>query len=311
MISTIQDLIAPLTEAEFLTHIRERTAAFVRTSEPHRFESLLDWDDLNHLVQNGVYPIEELRVHESIPVPTSFYIKRGRFDSSAFSALMDRGADLVLNRLDKYVSRLCRLCHQLAEQTGEQVTAEAIVTSEKKDARQRVNTKDVCVLQIAGSKRWELCGPPIGSPLADISVPPAPQSAPFFDEVLSTGDFLFVPAGCWRRCETGTGRSLDLYLVLEPPCGRDVVTWLTNQLIADETFTAPLTRYTDPSTLASHEAALKARLIEQVQAWSLDDFLAERATARSNEVVVRIQGTPDAAKGLRREPNQDNTTPPG
>jgi ribosomal protein L16 Arg81 hydroxylase len=297
MISTLQDLIAPLTEAEFLTHIRERTAAFVRTSEAHRFESLLDWDDLNHLVQNGVYPIEELRVRESIPIPTSFYIKGGRLDSSAFSSLMNRGADLILNRLDKYVPRLCRLCHQLAEQTGEQVTAEAIVTSGKEDARQRVETKDICVLQIAGSKRWELCGPPIISPLNDMSVPPAPQSAPFFDEVLSTGDFLFVPAGCWRRCENGPGRSLEVYIVLEPPCGRDVVTWLTSQLTADETFTAPLIGYTDPSALASHEAALKARLIEQVQAWSLAGFLAERATARSKEVVIRIQGTQNAAKG--------------
>src|SRR5262249_6053463 len=213
MISTLQDLIAPLTEAEFLTHVRERTVAFVRTSEPNRFESLLDWDDLNYLIQNEVYPIEELRVRESIPIPTSFYINRGRLDSSAFSSLMNRGADLILNRLDKYVPRLSRLCQQLAEQTGEQVTAEAIVTSGNKDARQLDKTKDICVLQIAGSKRWELCGAPIVSPLNDMSAPPTPQSAPFFDEVLNTGDFLFVPAGCWRRCENGPGRSLDVHIV--------------------------------------------------------------------------------------------------
>jgi len=297
MISTFHDLIAPLTEAEFLTHVREQTAAFVRTSEPHRFESLLDWDDLNHLIQNGVYPIEELQVRESIPIPTSFYINRGRLDSSAFSSLMNRGADLILNRLDKYVPRLCRLCQQLAEQTGEQVTAEAIVTSGNEDARQRLKTKDMCVLQIAGSKRWELSGAPIASPLNHISAPPTPQSASFFDEMLNTGDFLFVPAGCWCRCENGPGRSLDVHFVLEPPCGRDVVSWLTSQLTDDETFTAPLIGYTDPSALASHEAALKARLIEQVQAWSLAGFLAERAATRSKEVVIRIQGTQNAAKG--------------
>ena len=167
MISTLQDLVAPLTEAEFLTHFRERTVAFVRTSEPHRFETLLDWDELNHLVESGLYPIEELRVRESMPIPTSFYINKGQLDPAAFSSLMDRGAGLIFNRLDKYVPRLCRLCHQLAEQTGEQVTAEAIVTSGKDDARQHVNTEDICVLQIAGSKRWELCGPPIVNPPED------------------------------------------------------------------------------------------------------------------------------------------------
>jgi ribosomal protein L16 Arg81 hydroxylase len=229
-----------------------------------------------------------------MPIPTNTYIFQGQVDPPAFSSLMDRGAGLSFNRLDKYVPRLCRLCHQIAEQTGEQVTADAIVTSGMDGTRPSVNTEDTCVLQIAGSNRWELCGV---NPLEDMSVPPAPQSAPFFDEVLRVGDFLFVPAGCSHRCGYGPGRSLHVCIVLEPPCGRDVVTWLTSQLATDEVFNRPLTRYADASALASHEAALKARLIEQVQAWSLAGFLAERTAARSKEVVIRIQDTQNAAEG--------------
>ena len=296
MISTLQDLIAPLTEAEFLVHFRERTVAFVPRSEPHRFEALLDWGDLNYLVDSGVYPIEELRMRGSMPVPTNLYSNQGRLDRSAFSSLMDRGANLMFNRLDKYVPKLFGLCQKIAEQTGEQITAKAIVTSGKDSARQHVGTEDICILQIAGSKRWELWGPPIA--LNDISIPPAPQSAPSFDEVLREGDFLFVPAG-WRRCESGPERSLDVRIVLEPPCGRDVVTWLISQLAADETFNGPLTRCADPNALALHEANLKARLIEQVQSWSLAGFLAERAAARSKEVVIRIQGSQNAAAVCR------------
>ena len=297
MISTLQELIAPLTEAEFLMHFRERTVAFVRTSEPHRFEALLDWDTLNHLVESGLYPIEEVRVRASIPIPTSVYIKQGRLDPAAFSSLMDQGAGLIFNRLEKYVPKLCRLCHQLAEQTGEQVTAEALVTSGKDGARPHVTTEDNCILQIAGSERWELRSPSIVNPLDDKSVPPASETAPFFDEVLRVGDFLFVPAGCQHRCESGPGRSLRVSIVLEPPCGKDVVAWLTNQLTADETFNEPLTRFADASALASHETALKARVVEQVQAWSLAGFLAKRAAARSKEVVIRIQGSQNAAEG--------------
>jgi cupin superfamily protein len=295
MISTLQDLIAPLTEAEFLTHFREQTVAFVQTSEPQRYETLLDWDQLNYLVESGLYPIEELRVRASMPIPMSSYIEQGRVNPAAFSSLMDRGAGLIFIRLDKYVPRLCRLCHQIAEQTGERVTAEAIVTSGMNGAHPHVNMEDICVLQIAGSNRWELCAPSIVNPLEDMSISPAPQSAPFFDEVLRVGDFLFVPAGSSYRCEFGPGRSLHVCIVLEPPCGRDVVSWLTSQLMTDETFNKPLTRYADASALTSHETALKARLIEQVQAWSLEGFLAERAAPRSKEVVIHIQGTQNAA----------------
>jgi ribosomal protein L16 Arg81 hydroxylase len=292
MISTLQDLIAPLSEATFLAHFRERTVVFVRTSEPQRFETLLGWDELNYLIESGLYPVEELRMCSSMPIPASSYIEEGRFDPVAFSALMDRGdAGLIFNRLDKHVHKLGRLCHQIAEQTGEQVTAEAIVTSGRDGARPHFNTEDICVLQIAGSNRWQLFGPSIVDPLKEMSIPPVPLSAPFFNEVLEVGDLLFVPAGCFDRCECGVERSMHVCIVFQPPCGREVVTWLTNQLMTDETFNGPLTRYADASALASHEVALKARLIEQVQKWSLSDFLAERVAARSKEVVIHIQGT--------------------
>ena len=167
MISTLQDLVAPLTEAEFLTHFRDRTVAFVPTSGPHRFETLLDWDELNHLIESAHYPIERLSVlRDSFSVVTSFYLNEGRVDPAAFSSLMDKGASLIFSRLDEYVPRLWRLCHQIAEQTGEQVTAEAVVTSGKGGALpQHYNTEDICVLQIAGSKRWQLFGPPVVNPV--------------------------------------------------------------------------------------------------------------------------------------------------
>lgn len=292
MISTLQDLVAPLSEAEFLTHLRDRTVAFIPTSGPHRFEILLDWDELNHLIESMHYPIERLSVlRDSFSDVTSFYLKDGRVDPVALSSLIDQGADLIFGRLDEYVPRLWRLCHQIAEQTGEQITAEAIITSGKGVAFPlQYNKDDVCVLQIAGSKRWQLCGPTVVNPVKSMLDQPAPQSAPFFDEVLRAGDFLFLPAGYWHRCENGQGRSLHVCIVFEPPYGRDVVSSLASQLAADETFKQPLTRYADASALSAHEAALKTRLIDQVQLWSLAGFLAERA-ARSKAGRIHIEGT--------------------
>ena len=66
--------------------------------------------------------------------------------------------------------------------------------------------------------------------------------------------------------------------------------------MTDDTFNTPLTRYADATVLAAHETALKARLIEQVESWSLASFLAERTAARSKEVVIHIQGTQNVAE---------------
>jgi hypothetical protein len=290
MITTLRDLVAPLTDAEFLTHLRDRTVAFIPSSETNRFGILLDWDELNHLIESAYYPIERLSVlRDSFSVVTSFYLKDGRVDPGALSSLMDQGANLIFDRLDEYIPRLSRLCHQIAEQTGEQVTAEAIVTSGHNPLPQHYNSEDVCVLQLAGSKRWQLFGPPVVNPVKGM-LDPAPQSAPLFDETVRAGDFLFLPAGYWHRCENGSGRSLQVGIVFEPPYGRDVITSLASQLAADETFKQPLTRYADASALAEREAALKARLINQVRVWSLAGFLADRAVVHSKTGGIHLDG---------------------
>lgn len=294
MLSTLRDLVAPLSEAEFLTHFRDRTVAFVPTSGSPRFETLLDWEELNNLVESGLYPVERLHVRtESMSIPTGFYLEEGRIVPAAFSSLMDKGASVVFHRLDKYVPRLWKLCQQIAEQTGERVTAEATVTSGKDGVlANRLNAEDICVLQIAGSMRWQLSGPQGQAVHSDRNAPlrPSPCTDPLLDEELCAGDFLFVPAGYWHRCENGAGRSLHVCIAFEPPCGLDVLTSLTSQLATDERFNGPLTRYADTTALAAHEAALKARLIDYVQTWSLADFLEETAAARLKAVGIAIEG---------------------
>jgi 50S ribosomal protein L16 3-hydroxylase len=291
MISTLQDLVSPLPEAKFLAHLRDRTVAFIPTSGLTRFQTLLDWDELNHLIESAHYPIERLNVLRDSFSVTSFYLKGGRVDSAALSSLMDEGGTLIFSRLDQFLPKLWRLCRQIAEQTGDRVTAEAIVMSGSSALPQSYNKNDNCIFQIAGSQRWQLCGPPVANPVNGTTDQPAPQSSPFFDETIHAGDFLFLPAGYWHRCENGPGRSLNMCIVFEPPYGRDVVTFLASQLTADKTFKQPLTRCADANALAAHEAALKARLIDQVRLWSLTGFLAERAAARSKAGRIHIEGT--------------------
>jgi hypothetical protein len=67
---------------------------------------------------------------------------------------------------------------------------------------------------------------------------------------------------------------------------------LMSQLSSDETFNRPLTRHRSPEVLAEHETALKVRLVEAIQAISLDRFLTERATLRPLE-GIQLEGCID------------------
>src|SRR5262249_19368366 len=136
--------------------------------------------------------------------------------------------------------------------------------------------EDLVILQIAGTKRWQVFDSPIVNPVPGIGRSPPERPTAVFDQELRPGDFLFFPAGHWHHCENGPHRSLHVCILFEPPNGRKLMEVLVSELSSDETFRRPLTRHSNSETLAEHETALRARLVDAIQAMSLDRFLRER-----------------------------------
>ena len=302
MIVDLPSLVDPLTEAEFLTRLQQRRLTLIRGAGPERYEALLGWQTLNHLIGSSVYPLDQLRiVRESIPVPPSFYVRDGRIDPAALSRLMDQGVSLVFNRVDDYVPAVRRLCRNIAIRTGEQISAGAIVTSGSGGALERhFDYEDIVILQIAGTKRWQVYDPPVLHPARGMPETKAPRGAAVLTEVLQPGDLLFLPAGHWHHCENGPERSLHAGIFFDPPSGRHLVTALAREWLSDDIFRRPLTRHGSADALAAHEIALKAHLVDKVRQLSIAAFLAERASHLPGEISLEGADEP-APVGARQE----------
>jgi ribosomal protein L16 Arg81 hydroxylase len=270
---------------------------FLRGGGSRRFETLLTWEALNHLLDSATLPLNELRVlRESVSVPANFYLKHDRVDPIALSNLLDQGVSLIFNLLDEHVPALRTLCKNLERETLESVKAAAIVTSGPGGALKcHYDDEDLVVLQIAGTKRWQVFNSPIVNPVRGVAKKAPPEGLkPAFDEVLEPGDFLFLPAGYWHHCENGPHRSLHVSIAFVPPNGRHLVRALLSQLSSDETFRRPLTRASSLEVLARHESALKARLVDTIRTMSLDCLLKERAALNPAE-GIQLEGRTDQA----------------
>ena len=271
MISGLQELVAPFSEREFSEILRTRTLTLRRSSGENRFKGLLDWETYRSAVESGTVPIGKYRVTKKTRhVPPIFYTKNGKIDKSKFANLIDHGASLVSSRLDRYMPALGALCGDIRAHVAEYATAGAVMTTGSGGAlRLHYDNDDIIVLQLEGSKRWMIYGQPVANPLHGMPEQPKPQSSPIFDEVLRPGDFLFLPAGYWHHCENGPELSLHVVILFRPPSGLHAVHALMPQLLAEEIFRVPLTRFSGETEKAAHEAALKARLIEKITQFSM------------------------------------------
>jgi ribosomal protein L16 Arg81 hydroxylase len=266
-IASLEDLIAPLSAAEFIGLLRSRSIRFQRNPRDNCFAGLLTWQAFRSLIEGGVVPTGELRItKDETAIPPIFYLESGKVAAAKLERLMSHGASIVVAELNPYVPALETLCAAIRERTAETIMAGAIATTGDGGAlRIHYDEDDLFIVQLEGSKRWRIYGPPVAYPVLGMATKPAPTSEPVFDEVLKPGDMLFLPAGYWHRCNNEQDLSLHLGIFFRPITTYYAVKSLLPNLIDDEIFRLPLSRSESAADRAALEAEIRARLLDQFE----------------------------------------------
>jgi ribosomal protein L16 Arg81 hydroxylase len=275
--STLEELVAPLSEAEFLSLLRARKLALLRG-----------------MLERGEHPrnLVHLRLsRDSVKVPLDRWFSKNpgsqgsRVDIAKVEAYLAQGFSLCITCIDEHAPHLAALCNDIRARTFEQIKIGVIVTTGKEGAfKLHYDPEDLIILQVEGTKRWKVYGPAVPNPV--IGMPPQtppPEDVPIFDEVLKPGDFLFLPGGNWHRCENGPARSVHLGFFFLPPTGWHFVKALMSDLVAEETLRTPLTRLSGPAELAKLESDFKQHVIESVNRLDLAEYFAEWIKTRGSE----------------------------
>ena len=273
--TALAELVAPLTQAEFLTILRQRKLTLLRAAAAAPYTSLLDWNGLRGVIEAGRYPLEKFCVQrESVKIPAGFYSEKGRACLRKFDELLRAGVSIIMESIEQQVPTLAALCENIRMHVPESISIGAIVTTGPGGAIElHYDEEDLLILQIEGSKRWEIYLPTVSNPVKGMSQAMPPQGAPIFDEVLEAGDRLFLPAGYWHHCRNGPGRSMHLGVFFQPWTAWTAARNVIAPLRFDELFREPLSRLDDATQLERIEAAVKDRLIDAIKAMSLAETI--------------------------------------
>lgn len=284
--STLAELVSPLSEDAFKSLLQKRELTFLRGVGSDRYASLLNWKTLLGMIERGQHPpgLGDFRLikDSQIPPPDRWLKKNpsgegNLVDVPKLVAFLNHGFSLSITGIDRYAPHLDALCRNIALALREQIKIGAIVTTGPGGAfKLHYDPEDLVILQVEGRKRWKIFGPPVINPLVGAPQPPAPpEDRVLFDEVLEPGDFLFLPAGNWHRCENTGPLSFHLGIFFQPPNGIDVVKAITERLFSDGRLRLPLTRLEDAADLSAVEADIKARALEGFSKLDLRAFFAD------------------------------------
>jgi hypothetical protein len=294
MLATLADLLAPVSLSEFLEAFRARARLHISASDPTRAEALLSWQDIDTLL-SGHGLSETVGVwRNSVLVPRQFYTSNEgkQLKVRAFHDLLAQGVSIVVDGVHHSIPQISQLAAAVEREMGLYTNVNAYLSFSKGGAfKPHWDIHDVLAVQVHGRKRWCFWKTVVPHPveMAD-SVPIDASAVPDQEIELAPGDVLFIPRGEPHAAAVSAGCSVHLTIGLRSETGIDFLKYIQKKASQDPLLRMNLPRQVLDEQSDAHEAALKRRLHQLIDATNISQFLQEGDFSRSPAVQTAVSG---------------------
>lgn len=241
--------------------------------DPARALSLLSIADVDTLLTQRAPRLPLVRlVRDGQTIPTARFTTAARIGSTTVADLLDptliaaeytAGATISLQGAHRYWQPLTELCRSLEAALSHPFQANAYLSPPGATGLQvHHDTHDVFVIQVEGSKHFDVYDPAVLLPVAGQHWTSAePPGKPVISIDLKPGDCLYMPRGWRHRAYTTTSHSLHLTIGLLGYTWLGLASVISGQLADEPSFREPL-----PAGFAHDPDALAAAVAERLDA---------------------------------------------
>jgi mannose-6-phosphate isomerase-like protein (cupin superfamily) len=247
---------------------------------PSLFETLpaplLTQADLEVALKNRQIRADRLRVfmgRKQLDLEKLQAANDDTIDLRVLRQLIDQGATLVFNRLERRIPALHAFAGALADRLGAAIQLTAVLSfSDRSGLAPHHDCEDLFIVQLEGAKAWHFLGQPVRRGLPSDGA--EGDDTPMGEHTLKPGDVMFVPAGQRHRCTTSSDISLHLGVQIESLNGALTAKPLEAAILSDPAMLAPYPVVIDPAGRADAVAAYRTRLHELVDQLDLEQLLS-------------------------------------
>lgn len=243
-------LLHPITAEEFLRTAWEKEPLLIGRSQPAYFEDLPGLDDVDELITattaglrifgggensrrwagDGLVRTGEGRVSEREVVMTA----AGVPDIQDVYRAYHEGYTIVLNALHRRSSKVANLSRAVEAELHHPVGVNLYLTPRNAQGFDlHVDTHDVFILQLHGTKEWHVAEPVRRMPLATENGRRPPEDTVLRTLTIEPGDSLYIPRGHAHRAVSTSTSSLHLTVGIHAFCWVDLMAEAL-RLAADE-----------------------------------------------------------------------------
>ena len=217
------EVLRPLSLETFFDQFWERKPLHIERGEPRYYDGLFSAADVDALLAQSRPRYPQIRVVGSgKPAPTNELLSAGWLNPVLPSHVADARvtplygayADgyTIIVELEKLWRPVSIFCRRMDELLHHKATAELYLTPAGAQGFDlHFDHHEVFVLQIAGSKRWQVYAPVTPSPVTEERISASAMTAPpLIETTVHAGDLLYIPRGCPHQGVTTDEYSLHI-----------------------------------------------------------------------------------------------------
>lgn len=230
----LQSILGPVSVDEFLSVHYGRN--FLRMpGENGRFQDLLRWSALNWLLEWNTFGQGQLRlVKEGKDLPAQYLVnanwrvQSGRLE---LEEALRGGATLAINKIDRLWKPIAGLASRMERILQADIGVNMYAGFKASNGfLKHWDDHDVFILQVSGSKRWEVFPQSFKFPKYKGKQILPPECDPVWQGDLNSGDALYIPRGWWHIATPCNEPTLHLTVGTKIPTGRDMLQWVLTEL---------------------------------------------------------------------------------
>jgi bifunctional lysine-specific demethylase and histidyl-hydroxylase NO66 len=310
---SLSRLLHPLAPSAFFEEAWERKP-LVLQGAPDRWAGLFSSRDLGRLLAyqpprsiEGMMLIKEGRHRDE-----NWLTPDGTPRLEQVQAAWREGYTIVINKVGQFWEPVGRFCAAVEEELHHPVGVNLYMTPPGAQGfKAHFDIMDAFVLQVEGSKVWQVRGPQVTLPLPDEHTAASSQLLPpvLLEQELKSGDVLYIPRGFVHEARTAQTHSVHL------TCGLQAVTWsdlfvaaiaaarrderfrkglpprfLEGSALMEQTFQALLAELPRHLEMGHALTQLAERLVVQKPPPPAEDLLAEAVELEGRTVLARRPG---------------------
>lgn len=208
-------LLHPVTPEEFFRDYWEAKPLVINRCRADYFQSLLSIEEIDHVITtlNLRFPEIKLVNAEREVTHDQYTLSHDRVDVAELYRLFHDGATIILNQQHSRVASLAAFCRAMEQDFSFPFQTNIYLTpGNAKGFKPHYDAHDVLILQVAGSKHWNIYQTLIELPLNgqefDSALHQPGETTMEFD--LQAGDTAFIPRGAMHDAQSNDEISLHI-----------------------------------------------------------------------------------------------------